>query len=367
MHEAVAPLKEALEWALNPTTVCEDSNEECPILAAAGKCDMFGVYEECKLSCKVDGCGCAADDQSLCPWFTVFDTFGTHFLDSVDLGGKMIYEATIDESSQETMKESGVSVKAEVEASAFGFSGGASTSVNSNSKSSNSNSNSNINSVVKVFGGIPPEAGAMSDEGFGQWAATIRDHPMPVRYTLSPIWELKELYEHRVIIQKAITEYIAKHSGKPFMKAQVTGGPAGSEEVDRTTRFKLDFLKAGEELRSGEYRTSKNGAVKLILQRDGHLVLKREGTLLWSSNVYGDEGPYTLQIQTDNNLVVYNKDKKAVWDASTHECSSAVIEKLKIQDDGNLVLYSAGNDALWDTGTYGPKTVHGQHHGRRHC
>ena len=45
------------------------------------------------------------------------------------------------------------------------------------------NGASSTKTSVKVFGGIPPEV--TGPEGFGAWSSSVRDFPMPVRYSLT--------------------------------------------------------------------------------------------------------------------------------------------------------------------------------------
>ena len=47
-----------------------------------------------------------------------------------------------------------------------------------------------MDGCAQVFGGIPPAAGAGTEEGFSEWATSVQEKPMAVRYTLSYIFEL---------------------------------------------------------------------------------------------------------------------------------------------------------------------------------
>jgi hypothetical protein len=64
-------------------------------------------------------------------------------------------------------------------------------------------------------------------------------------------------------------------------------------------------------------------------------------------------GLFTLVMQGDGNLVLYEQDGPAVWDSGTYgqncrgnQCFAA------FQPDGNFVVYN-GTTALWNSGTYG--------------
>lgn len=55
-------------------------------------------------------------------------------------------------------------------------------------------------------------------------------------------------------------------------------------------------------------------------------------------------------LQTDGNLVVYDRSGHPLW--STRTSGSGGANQLAMQDDGNLVLYGASG-AVWSTGTHG--------------
>ena len=59
---------------------------------------------------------------------------------------------------------------------------------------------------------------------------------------------------------------------------------------------------------------------------------------------------YYLKMQSDGNLVIYNKKGKALWSSGTHGNPEAI---LSMQSDGNLVIYNKNNNAIWSSGTYG--------------
>ena len=51
-------------------------------------------------------------------------------------------------------------------------------------------------------------------------------------------------------------------------------------------------------------------------------------------------------MQGDGNLVLYDKNDRAIWASGTSGPNTQLI----LQNDNNLVIYSNGN-ALWATGT----------------
>jgi|GEM_PF-640558 len=103
-------------------------------------------------------------------------------------------------------------------------------------------------------------------------------------------------------------------------------------------------LKNDEYLAVGQRLISPNGVYSLILQKDGNLVLYKDGQSQWSSGTYGKKVIKAVQ-QTDGNFVLYKEGGKPVWSSQTSGNRHA---HLTLQDDGNLVIYSADNQWLWD-------------------
>ena len=95
----------------------------------------------------------------------------------------------------------------------------------------------------------------------------------------------------------------------------------------------------------------------LIAQSDGNLVLYEVigqpptpngsfvGKPLWATQTNGKSAA-TFKVQTDGNLVVYDKSNKALWASNT---AGKIPVYLAIQTDGNLVLYIA--TAAWASNT----------------
>jgi peptidoglycan hydrolase-like protein with peptidoglycan-binding domain len=107
-------------------------------------------------------------------------------------------------------------------------------------------------------------------------------------------------------------------------------------------------LRAGEALRPGQQILSKNRQYRLILQKDGNLVLYNAGgASLWDSATVGRGAVAVLQ--KDGNFVVYDAANRPAWNAGTQGHPGA---KVAIQDDGNLVVYH-GTRAVWNSGTWG--------------
>lgn len=85
------------------------------------------------------------------------------------------------------------------------------------------------------------------------------------------------------------------------------------------------------------------GSYRLTLQYDGNLVLYRGTHAMWSSRTNGKPVSY-LAMQSDGNLVLYDRNDHAVCSTRTYNHPGAF---LAVQDDGNLVIYYQGN-AIWN-------------------
>ena len=106
--------------------------------------------------------------------------------------------------------------------------------------------------------------------------------------------------------------------------------------------FAKNILWGGQSLRPGEKLKSQNGRYSLILQRDGNLVLYDRGKAIWSSGTQGKRVDRLL-MQHDGNLVLYGP-RGPLWASNTSGNPNIL---LRLQNDGNLVLYKA----IWSTGT----------------
>ena len=121
-----------------------------------------------------------------------------------------------------------------------------------------------------------------------------------------------------------------------------------------------------------------SGAVRAVMQSDGNLVLYRaDNTPVWASNTVGQAA--TLWLGTDGNLsIIRNADKVVVWSTNTAQStlrpnSALDVDQkltspngqffLMMQSDGNLVLYQKGVGPLWATGTTGSGAFYAYNNG----
>jgi hypothetical protein len=108
-------------------------------------------------------------------------------------------------------------------------------------------------------------------------------------------------------------------------------------------------LLPGDGLSPGAYLHSAVGFYRLIMQRDGNLVLYRwwGSRALWQSHTYPNLGA-RASMQADGNLVIYSASGRVLRQSHTDNNPGAWAV---LQRDGNLVIYSPGRRPLWDTRT----------------
>lgn len=119
-------------------------------------------------------------------------------------------------------------------------------------------------------------------------------------------------------------------------------------------------------LYSGDFLQSANGAYTLAMQPDGNLVIYQiasNGTLTakWATNPAGS-GAYAA-IQSDGNLVVYRANNTAFWDSRTARAAGSY--KLMMSDNGALAIIDPnGTTVIWSAnapvstaGVCGPNTA----------
>jgi hypothetical protein len=92
-----------------------------------------------------------------------------------------------------------------------------------------------------------------------------------------------------------------------------------------------------------------NGDYTMILQTDGNLVLYQGAHALWDSGTV-NQSVVRLAMQSDGNLVLYNTSGQAVWNTHTNGQGPSY---LTMQGDGNLVMYNSSGTPTWASNTAG--------------
>lgn len=92
-----------------------------------------------------------------------------------------------------------------------------------------------------------------------------------------------------------------------------------------------------------------NQQFSLTMQTDGNLVLyNNHSRALWSSNTAGNPGSYLTNQPQDGNLVLYAESGTAAWSTGTGGNPG---DSLQVQSDGNVVVYSSSGADIWQSNT----------------
>lgn len=177
----------------------------------------------------------------------------------------MVHQVTFDEETVTQMKNDGMNIAASVAASfdvgIVGGSVGASMNLDEGTTSTSGKGNSNRDVKTFIFGGMPPLSLGGSS-AFGEWAATVPDRPMPIRYNLLPLDRLPE-------IDAASYARMYPLYAKSNMPPSRSIGKTASDE----SRGGKDKLKPGMSLRENGRLVSADGKVYAELRPDGDFII----------------------------------------------------------------------------------------------
>ncbi len=110
------------------------------------------------------------------------------------------------------------------------------------------------------------------------------------------------------------------------------------------------LIAPGQGLARGQTFSSCDGRFTLNMQTDGNLVFYAGATPLWHTHTNGTDGAMVV-MQTDGNFVLYDTSETPLWSSATGNSPGAYLE---LQNDGNLVVYGpgvAGANPLWYSAT----------------
>jgi hypothetical protein len=152
-------------------------------------------------------------------------------------------------------------------------------------------------------------------------------------------------------------------SGAVVWAAGISGNPGAYAIMQGDGNLVL-YSSSGRPLWSSGTNGNQDGY--LALSASGQLaVLSSAGATLWqgpgtlhegaslaaSASLSSPNGTYSLDMQSDGNLVEYDSSSgAAIWASGTSGNPGA---RVVMQGDGNLVLYSSSGSPLWATGTSG--------------
>ena len=291
-------------------------------------------------------------------WTNFFSDYGTHFIDTVHLGGKMVFTMEMDKSSKESMDSSSVDVAAEFEAASGPVSGSASASVSTSSEASSAYASSKKTKKTIVLGGNPPED---PRTGFGEWAESVAAAPMPVKYTLRPLIEAGSAVLADPSVRKSydlmLTKYLAE-TAKIAADSIKAKNAAFKETPTLLPGESWDMLTVG--------KITKNNGYVLKLKPGGAFgIVDRLGAVLWDSlsgfgKIRYDEklspklkyGKLTYKL--NGELVMHDSAGKETWSSLTKKanCGGQGPGKVTFKN-GVLKILDDTEDVLWTSGTQG--------------
>lgn len=105
-------------------------------------------------------------------------------------------------------------------------------------------------------------------------------------------------------------------------------------------------LANGATLASGSSLLANSGTALLTMQSDGNLVLKIDGTSLWTTHTASNSGAKLL-MRTNGSLAVVATDGTTLWSTPAQYAVGAYAE---LGDDGNLVVRGVQTQPLWANG-----------------
>jgi hypothetical protein len=134
--------------------------------------------------------------------------------------------------------------------------------------------------------------------------------------------------------------------------AVVFGSSALSEPAQ--ARGRSDTVRAGARLHAGDSRTSRNGRYRLLMRRDGNLVLyrsrrgkHRHSRAVWSTQTGGHRGAYGV-MQADGDFVVYSRARDALYATGTKAPNGhAIRPRLMVRGNGSVVVLQDWSKQAW--------------------
>ena len=293
------------------------------------------------------------DAKEFDAWAQLFRVFGTHYLTTVHLGGKMVYTCDLSSSSVEKMESEGVSASLAVEASYEGFgakaAGGASASMSASSAAASSLGKVEKTEKTIVIGGKPAASDPGDPAAFGEWAETVADHPMPVKYSLRPLSAIGG--NNKFTLDFETYNLMLELYEKGLLRAKKEKNAVRNLEKGSASLMPGQSISSGMKLK--DHVTKAIFAVK-----DNGLmtITDKFNNVLWDSGTKVSDaptrGPFTLTYQMDGDLVLTYKDGTSLWRSNTKfaYCGNVNPQKV-ILNKGSLEIHKEGGGIVWTTAT----------------
>ena len=310
-------------------------------------------------------------------WHEFFKEFGTHFLDDVQLGGKMTHEVIFSKEGKQSIESAGISLETAVEVSmgppGVGPKAGSEAKHESSTAAETAFSKADKTERTTVLGGNPPED---LEEGFGEWAATVAERPMPVKYRMRPLSAVGtgntlDAYTYDIMLRAYMGSFLS--SPPPEFVSTASVGSGSVSELR---------LKPGHSWDPESGNRIMSGSAKLELTDKGSLeIYDLHGNILWSS-VSDDVRPataippYRLHFDASGDLWVTDSaqvdEPKKLWHSVTDidTCDGGGVGEavftngvLKVVDASGKMLWSSGTEAAGKTGASAVKKADKEHFG----
>jgi hypothetical protein len=172
--------------------------------------------------------------------------------------------------------------------------------------------------------------------------------------SFAEVAQVESLATKKSVDAQQLKQYKPLHTG--------TKAAQGSSSIQSlVARGANDVMRQNEALIPDSYLNSRNGIYYLRMQSDGNLVLyQRVGSVgryrfnaIWSSRTDRRTVSWAV-MQADGNLVLYSRlslsPRYAVW-ASGSNGRGTPPYYLIVQNDGNVVIYDRNNRPIWATNT----------------
>ena len=126
----------------------------------------------------------ASSDASQDDLVQFIEYFGTHFVSEVTFGARFTKQHKVSQTKYKELREKSISVEAQASYSGL-FSVGGGFSMDSEQRSAASNFQKSVETSTITVGAAPPSNGdAMT------WASSVKENPVPTKYSLSPVYDL---------------------------------------------------------------------------------------------------------------------------------------------------------------------------------
>ncbi|MEM7527135.1 MAG: MAC/perforin domain-containing protein [Pseudomonadota bacterium] len=273
---------------------------------------FFSRYQNFTLRLKNEGSsdlapGAAADiaelpdtfsDDNRKVFFNFFDTYGTHYVDSVTVGGELNYWISVIKSHSSLQVE--VEDKATLEFDALFLS---KTKGESETKWNNAGQAwyDSRTVTVMVKGGQPsdlnigtPSFGQDASASYAQWYDSISKYPVPISFTLKPLYSIFGI-QRQTALEAATNQYLTENI------LSVETNAANSTVPQTTPQPPVIVIGQPIDLATTPEYQSGFQVVILEINEQFHRVMfnKAYSTLFWDNTDYGPVEAMFDEIYTD--------------------------------------------------------------------